>query len=484
MKNTPDLARNEKVDIKLIEKSNDQKEVKDFGRKPGGVFQTFIIVFLIHLLILLLMTLLSWSEMIKTSNTIVSISSIDDVVTNEEFKSIVVTKVEANVKFESSIEMLEMEITDEVEEEITDSLPEVIGVIGNIGGGLFGHRSGGGKMKAIMQGGGSRKTENAVEAALRWLKRHQVEDGFFYTDIHISSVKKYKRHEAVTSLAVLAFLSAGHTPRTGEFKKTVEKGLSWILAQQNADGSWGKGEFQIYDAAICTLTLVECYGMYPNVKIKKAAQKGINYLLNPNPNKIHFGYKNKAYQSMSVLGWIVMAIKSAKIAGLKVPKNAFKPYRKRIHELTEYYNGQRRFVSYVKKNDRNWNSTTMTSVGMLCNLYLGVPKVDLSLQADLIARTNPSWNVNKVDVFDFYNCYYGTLSLFQYGGKYWKNWNQNLIKALLPSQEKGGPLDGSAKDRDGSWPPITRFRSKGRVFTTAMGALCLEVYYRYKSMDR
>jgi hypothetical protein len=53
--------------------------------------------------------------------------------------------------------------------------------------------------------------------------------------------------------------------------------------------------------------------------------------------------------------------------------------------------------------------------------------------------------------------------------------------AIVPNQRKGGPLDGTVQDVDGSWDPVSWLRvyGGGRVYTTAINALSLEVYYRY-----
>ena len=55
-----------------------------------------------------------------------------------------------------------------------------VGSIGVGGGGMagvFGYRDGGGRKKATARFGGSEATESSVEAALRWLARHQEADG-------------------------------------------------------------------------------------------------------------------------------------------------------------------------------------------------------------------------------------------------------------------------------------------------------------------
>jgi len=73
-----------------------------------------------------------------------------------------------------------------------------------------------------------------------------------------------------------------------------------------------------------------------------------------------------------------------------------------------------------------------------------------------------------------YYTYYGTLAMFQLGGDYWRKWNAAMKDMLLPHQCKDG-------DEAGSWSPIGGLDDgiAGRVYMTAMGALSLEVYYRY-----
>jgi hypothetical protein len=103
--------------------------------------------------------------------------------------------------------------------------------------------------------------------------------------------------------------------------------------------------------------------------------------------------------------------------------------------------------------------------------------------ADRLIKDLPSWGAYNVNN-DMYHWYYTTLALFQYGGDQWKTWNKSMMNMLLKNQRAGGPLDGSLLDVDGSWDSEGDFwgRNLGRIYTTAMGAFCLEVYYRYESV--
>ena len=74
---------------------------------------------------------------------------------------------------------------------------------------------------------------------------------------------------------------------------------------------------------------------------------------------------------------------------------------------------------------------------------------------------------------NLYYWYYGTLALFNAKGKHWSTWNSALKKELIGRQRTFGA-------NAGSWDPDTVWGGYGgRVYSTAMAALCLQVYYRY-----
>ncbi len=67
--------------------------------------------------------------------------------------------------------------------------------------------------------------------------------------------------------------------------------------------------------------------------------------------------------------------------------------------------------------------------------------------------------------------------MFQVGGTHWDRWNAAMKTAILDSQQ----LDGEYCATKGSWEPIDPWGPDGgRVYSTAMMALCMEVYYRYE----
>jgi hypothetical protein len=97
--------------------------------------------------------------------------------------------------------------------------------------------------------------------------------------------------------------------------------------------------------------------------------------------------------------------------------------------------------------------------------------------ADTLLKKQPAWDPADGSI-DIYYWYYGSYALFQMGGSKWKRWRKSLEKALLPSQIWKGHSQGS-------WDPISAWgESGGRVYTTALSILTLEVYYRFSRLLR
>ena len=357
----------------------------------------------------------------------------------------------------------------------------VTGVMGVGGGGMagcFGIRDGGGRKKATARWGGSIGSESAVEAALAWLARHQEADGHWDAKKWEGSMKT---DAGVTGLALLAFLGAGYTETQGKWKNNVHRATQWIVKSQAASGAIG-GDCEGtepngvgYHHSICGLALAEAYGMGKNAAVGAAAQKAIDYSITHQAKGSGWRYTPGMEADLSVTGWFVMQLKSAKIAGLKVPSSGFTGALAFTGTVSDQYGKCRYKADWLSPNP------TMTSVGMLCRLYTGSKPDDpkVSGGANYLLKSLPMWGENGVGV-NMYYWYYGTMTMFQVGGASWKKWNTAMRDMLCDNQRKGGPKDGTDKDVDGSWDPVGAWAIRGgRVYSTAIGALCLEVYYRY-----
>ena len=114
----------------------------------------------------------------------------------------------------------------------------------------------------------------------------------------------------------------------------------------------------------------------------------------------------------------------------------------------------------------------MCAEGMFCQQLLGRPPTDPRMQetAAYLQTRLPSTEKEKIN---YYYWYYGCLALYQHQGPVWEQWNEQIRKIFLHSQNGQG-------DDSGSWDPAGQWgRESGRVVATALATLSLEVYYRY-----
>ena len=381
---------------------------------------------------------------------------------------------------------------------------------GGGGGGRYGGRFGG-RENLVARSGGTVATESAVLAALKWLARHQNADGSWnpeeYNDrcAGIKCAGKGGKDHAVgvTGLSVLAFLGAGYTHlskdeypdpqnpgRMLRFGEVVKKGIQYLLSVQDPEGCVGERSTKhMYHHAIAALALSEAYGMTAGQPLREPAQKAIDFLVAAqNPGK-GWRYTSKSGDNdTSVTGWAVLALKSAELSDLAYPRSAADGAMAWFDEATEpsgYYR-----VGYNARGtgkvftpgmcESYEHHETMSAVAMVGRIFVQKRKADprLAAGASLLVSDLPEIGTNKTD-FNYW--YWATLALFQFegpDGPMWKKWNEPMKNALVPSQKTG--LDGCA---NGSWAPMSRWSEEGsRVWSTAINALTLEVYYRYANV--
>jgi len=382
---------------------------------------------------------------------------------------------------------------------------------GGSAGGNWGNGRGGNKDTTT---GLSDRTETAVEDALKWLAAHQSPGGQWeaagfhrWCDLKPVSTGpdgagKAHYDVGVTGLALCAFLGAGYTNRGQHpFAKTVSKGLRYLKNVQDAEGCFGPRATQhyIYNHATASLAMVEAYGMTASPLFRGSAQKALDFIaLSRNPYFAwRYGVKPGDNDS-SVSGWMMMALKSAKLINeeasahgrpvpLVIDEEAFDGILAWVDKMTDPDTGR---VGYIQRGgmparpqemlDRfpGDRSESMTGVGVLARVFAGQnPKTSEVIRkgAALCAALPPTWNPDDGSI-DMYYWYYATLAMFQVGGKPWATWNARLKTDIVDHQRH----DTTYCLYKGSWDPIGPWGPDGgRVYSTALMAMCLEVYYRY-----
>jgi len=371
---------------------------------------------------------------------------------------------------------------------------DVIGIGGGAGG-SFGGRFGG---RRNLRASGGSGTGQALKDALEWLAKHQEVDGRWaaagFAD-HCSGDEAcggpgtVESDIGVTGLCLLAFMGDGHTSNSGLYQDLMRRGFEWLRQQQDpTTGLIGQkvGHSYMYDHAIATLALCEAYNFSKSPLLREVAQRAVMFLvIARNPYGVwRYDSPPVGDNDTSVTGWCVMALKAADEAGLKIDEQAFNDALDWFDEVTDPATGRVGYDSMGSRSARvpgmNDNypvdrTEAMTAIGLFCRFLLGqdpATKPVMGRHADLLARSLPSWDPQGM-TNDLYYWYYGSYAMYQMGGNHWKTWNGAMKKALLDSQRK----DGCHK---GSWDPIGPWGySGGRIYSTALGALCMEAYFRH-----
>ncbi len=317
----------------------------------------------------------------------------------------------------------------------------------------------------------------AVDKAIAYLIGQQRDDGAICDRQHDTTM---------TSLAIMAMASVGIQPSAPTREgASMQKALAFILRDDRQDSQGyfgGKDGSRMYGHGITTLMLTEMLGMGVDEDhdrlVHERCQKAIDLILSSQKlNKSHKFQGGWRYTptsndaDLSVTIWQLMALRSAKNDGLKVPASA-------IRDAVEYL--QRSYAARLDPNgmpDKKASgfcytpggrspSFAMTAAGLLAMQVCGEYESPLVAgAADWLLEHPPKWK----DRFFFYGTYYYAQGMYQRGGDHAKT-AQRLMQEILLEKQAG---DGSWQAENGSEANV------GRVYATAMAVLSLSVKYHY-----
>jgi hypothetical protein len=245
--------------------------------------------------------------------------------------------------------------------------------------------------------------------------------------------------------------------------------LEFLLRTERADGDLsGDSEFyaRMYCHGMASLALSEALALTGDQRLLPFVERAVAFSLAcQHSTNGGWRYQKGDLGDMSQFGWQVMALRSAELAGIAVPQTAHNGMRRFLRSASSGAHGG--LASY-RAGERV--SRTMTAEALACRYFLdGEPPSNLRREAAAFLLEDPPQDGRP----NFYYWYYGTLALYQTQDDHWDMWNTALQEQLLRRQRTEG-------DAAGSWDPDCIWGGYGgRVYTTAMGCLCLEVYYRY-----
>lgn len=458
------------------------------GPAGGGVVRgapPWLVSLLVHCLLLLILALLAIqsdpSLMIRLNarySEKIGEQLIDDSVSLDAEEP-----VEEEIEQEIFVPTEEPEVEDPIastqpEESPTETLGPRSVVAAPIGSALDG-RDPGSRQALLEAFGGDARTEEAVEAALRWLANKQFRNGSWSMTGRYADGGMSENVPAATAMALLAFQGAGNTHLGGKYRNNVSRGWVALLKYQTRDGDFFDSlprsqrveNQRMYTNALCTIALCELYGMTEDSYFYEPAQRAVDYLVRNQSREGGWRYQAKKDSDLSVTGWCMMALQSARMAGIVPPEIAFREIEKFLDDIA-FDDGARYF--YRKASQA---TEAMTAEGLLCRQYLGWTPYDERLRRGVEYLLANPIDYDKANV---YYWYYATQVLHHFEGDAWRTWNAKM-KATLPAmQVKKGRETGSWDPFDDRWGQ----NRGGRLYVTCLSTYMLEVYYRHLPIYR
>lgn len=332
---------------------------------------------------------------------------------------------------------------------------------------------------AAKKGGGAgsgvtKDTEQAVAAGVRWLARHQNIDGSWGCQnfarqcqdanclAHGNKTDSPDYPMAATAFGLLPYLASGQTHDSkGPYQKTILNGLRWMSAHQ--DPQTGRMGVTMYEHGLATIAVCEAYGLSRDSMLKPVAQRAVDYIQTSQHSEGGWRYGPNQPGDVSVVGWQMMALKSAQMAKLTVSRPTLDNAQRFLKSCASGKSGG--LFAYMPDGSP---TPTMSAVGLLCNQYSGMKRNDPAMVEGMsyVMENLPATRKNA------YFLYYATQVMHNLPGPEWDTWNRSARRMLIESQIKEGCAAGS-------WSSAGNAHAAGPVMVTSIHTLTLEVYYRY-----
>jgi len=337
------------------------------------------------------------------------------------------------------------------------------------------------------------KVEDAVDHALAWLATQQSPDGSFET-LPVGQ-------PGITSLATMAFLSRGHQPGHGMYGRKIDQAIDFVLSCQMSNGLISllppgpvhqdkqPSHTAVYNHAISGLMLGEAYGQISGQRakiVKQAIGRALQFSreMQLRPKRpidkggwryIRVYVRSGVDSDLSVTGWQLMFLRSAKNAEFDVPQAQMDEAIAYVRRLWDPNTGSFNYELYDAIGPRN--SRGMTGAGVLSLSMAGQHQTPIALAAGDWLLAHPFKRFGELptvrDRF-FYGAYYCSQAMAQLGGRYWEQFFPSLAEVLLTSQTS----DGSWPPEVGGYGPTGGEAVFGSVYSSALAVLSLTPPYQ------
>ena len=302
----------------------------------------------------------------------------------------------------------------------------------------------------------SEELQEQVGRGFIYLRSQQNSDGSYGRG-------RYGRHVGITALAGLAFMADGNLPRRGPYGEQVERALEFVLGNVTETGliAAETSHGPMYGHGFATLFLGELYGMTPeDSRIRESLVKAVELIVGTQHEEGGWRYNPVPVDAdISVTICQIMALRSARNAGIKVPKRTID---RAVQYVRACQNPEGGFKYRIQAGGSAW---PRTAAGVASLFYAGIyedDSIDRGLQY-LMRTALPGRNAPGQAHY-YYGHYYAAQAMYLAGGEHWERWWTAISTELMAKQSSsGGWLDHHA----------------GGAYATSMSLIVLQMPKRY-----
>ena len=292
------------------------------------------------------------------------------------------------------------------------------------------------------------EVERIYEKGLKYLVAAQNADGTF--------PGQYGTEPAVVGMALMSFLAHGDDPNHGPYSKSIKRCVDHIIKQRSEDNGYIGSS--MYNHGFATLALAESYGAVQDDRIGPALKKAVELLLtSQEKNKFKaWRYSPDAQDADStVSGACFVALIAARNAGVKVPDKAIEDALKFYGDCQNPGDGG---IGYMPRSGSHGGATT--AIGVAAFAYARKKDQVTFVKA---LKSMKSSEDGSGGGYPFYYDYYAAQGFFQGDFKAWESWNEKQVKRLGEMQNDDGSFDAGL----------------GPGTCTALALLSIALNYRY-----
>lgn len=303
------------------------------------------------------------------------------------------------------------------------------------------------------------ETHKKIQKGLKWLLDNQNRDGSW------GCQKAGVPSAAVTGLACMALMSTGDTPERGKHAKEINRALQWMLGicdkytGRIAANESQTGMGDLYGHGVGTLFLAEAYGMTRREDIHAKLTKAIEFICKQqNPD----GGWGPGRSDLPITCAMYMALRSARHAGIDVPAL---PLAKFERFVTSCFNDDGGFRQTPDRGNASMYYPTTAAIRILYGLGKGDTKMVQAGTKFVMDRRLGQDYGGRISEWCYCGAYWAAGAMLIEDGEAWKKWFPSMRDFLCRIQNS-----------DGSW--TIEYCSHCKAYATALNVCTLQAPYR------